>query len=284
MKWIRLPIFFLMTGMLFSACLKEKYQIENDGNTDRVIAEFTNAKDGVGSVALEFATQMIEVDLTELRIPPRSEINGSVQVKIAENNALVTTGGYSTLPPGSYSIVQNEYTLTANERKATVRLKVNPSALVGGSFAIGLSIQQVSQGEINQAAKDILIEVKVKNDYEGEYYAQGLLIAYTGADNTFPLQAQYEIDEDKTLTTIDQTTVEMIVGYPPFTGAYMFLEIDPVTNLVTVTPSAAPPTFPTIANDGVCKYDPATKSFTLNYKYFNAAGRLRSISETLTLK
>lgn len=272
-----------MMSVVLSSCLKEKYKIDADHNTDRVLAEFTDAKNGAGSLAVEYGTAMVELDLTELRIPPRSVVNGTVQVKIAENNALVNGAGFSSLPSGSYSIVSYDYTFTPDNKKANVRIKVNPSALVGGSYAVGLTIQQVSTGEISQSAKDIVVEIKVKNDYEGDYAASGLLTAYAGPDNTFPLQAEYDIDEDKYLYTIDQTTVEMVVGYPPFTGAYMLLEIDPATNNVTVKPST-PPTFATLSNNGVNKYDPATKTFTLNYKYFNASGRLRTITETLVLK
>ncbi|HYF30456.1 MAG TPA: DUF4361 domain-containing protein [Chitinophagaceae bacterium] len=277
-------LLLLSMTVLFSACIKEKYTIPIDDNTDRVLTEFTSAKDGVNSLALDFGTQMVEVDLTELRIPPRSSMANSVQVKIAVNNALATNEGFAIPSPGTYSLVTTDYTLTPTNRKVKVRLKVNPSGLIGDSYAIGLTIQQVSSGEINQAAKDIVIELKVKNDYEGEYAATGLLTAYAGANNTFPVSSLFDIDEDKYLYTIDQTTVETTAGFTAFTGAWMFLKIDPVTNNVTVMPSTLGPTFPTLSNNGPCAYDPATRTFTLNYKYFNGVGNLRTISETLVLK
>lgn len=283
MKRIQIVLFLSMT-VLMSACLKESYKIPIDDNTDRLMTEFTTAKEGVNSLALDFGNQMVEVDLTELRVLPRSTMGNSVTVKIALNNALATAEGYTAPPASAYSLVTTDYVLTPTNKKAKVRLRVNPSGLTGGSFAIGLTIQSVSEGEINQSARDIIIELLVKNDYEGEYAATGTLTAYGGPNNTFPVSAVYDIDEDKYLTTIDNTTVETTAGYTAFTGAYMYLQVNPATNNVAVFASAAPPTFPTLANDGPCTYDPNTGTFTLNYKYFNGVGNLRKIVETLTIK
>jgi hypothetical protein len=281
MKRIQLSIFF-MAAVLFSSCLKDTYQIEIDDNTDRVLTEFTEAKNGVASVALEFGTQFIEVDLTELRVLPRSAMAGSVQVKIAENPSLAIAEGFTPLSSSAYSIVSRDFNFTPSSRKANVRIKVNPSALVGGSYAIGLTIQQVSAGEIASESKDIVVEVKVKNDYEGEYYAFGERTLYAGPTTASGISSTFEIDTDKYLYTVDQTTVETDVADLIGSG-YMFLEIDPVTNNVTVKPSTIGPTF-ALSNNGPCTYDPVTRTFTLNYKYLNAAGNLRTIVETIVAK
>lgn len=282
MKRLNIAIYFLITGMILSSCLKEKYKIKIDDNTDRVVTEFTTARQGVNTLPLDFGTSMIEVDLTELRVIPRSVMDGSVQVKIAENKALVTTNGYSLPSPGAYSIVASDYTFTPENRKAKVRLKINPSALIGGSFAIGLSIQQVSSGEISEVGKDILIELKVKNAYEGDYHSTGTRVLYNGSTVGSGIASQVDIDDDKYLYTIDQNTVETDVA-DLIGGGYMFLEVDPGTFNVTVKPSTLSPTF-LLSNNGPCKYNPATHTFTLNYKYFNGAGNLRIITETIIAK
>jgi hypothetical protein len=279
MKRIQLSICFLLSAALLGSCLKEKYKVPVDDNTDRVTTEFTSARTGGNSVALQFGTQFIEVDLTELRIPPRAAMNKSVQVKIAENSALVVAAGFSKLPSSAYSIVSFDYNLTPTARKMPVRIRVNPSALVGGSYAIGLVIQQVSEGEISQNANEIVVEVKVKNDYEGEYHATGLRLLYAGSTIGSGIASQFDIDDDKYLYTIDKNTVETDVADLIGSG-WMFLEIDPVTFAVTVKPSTISPTF-ALSNNGPCSYNPATRTFTLNYKYFNAAGNLRTITETI---
>lgn len=282
MKRIQISICFLLCAAMLSSCLKEKYKIAIDDNTDRVTTEFTSARTGGNSVALEFATAFIEVDLTELRIPPRAAMNKSVQVKIAENDALVVAAGYSTLPRSAYSIISYDYNLTPTARKLPVRIRVNPAALVGGSYAIGLVIQQVSEGEISQNANEIVVEVKVKNDYEGEYHATGLRLLYAGPTIASGVSSQFDIDDDKYLYTIDKNTVETDVA-DLIGGGWMFLEVNPTTFDVTVKPSTISPTF-LLSNNGPCKYNPSTRTFTLNYKYFNAAGNLRTITETITGK
>lgn len=282
MKRTQLVIGFLLSTVLLSSCLKEKYKLGIDDNTDRVTTEFTAARTPGNSVALEFGTQFIEVDLTELRIPPRAAMNKSVQVKIAESNALVAAAGFSALPSGAYSILSYDYTLTPTARKLPVRIRVNPSRLVGGAYAIGLTIQEVSEGEISQNAKEIVVEVKVKNDYEGEYYASGLRQLYAGSTTASGVASEFPIDDDKYLFTIDRNTVETDVA-DLIGGAWMFLEVDPATFDVTVKPSTISPTF-ALSNNGPCKYNPATRTFTLNYKYFNAAGNLRTITETIVAK
>lgn len=282
MKSLQLAICFLLSGTLLSSCLKEKYKLSIDENTDRVVTEFTSARQGVNTLALTFGTSLIDVDLTELRVIPRSALNGAVQVKIAENKSLVTTAGYSVLPSSAYSINNLDYTFTPENKKTNVRIRVNPSAVVGGNYAIGLSIMEVSNGEISGLGKDILIEVKVKNDYEGEYHATGERILYNGSNVGSGIAAQAEIDDDKYLYTVDENTVETDVADLIGQG-YMFLEVDPVTFDVTVKPSTIGPTF-LLSNNGPCKYNPATRTFTLNYKYFNASGNLRTITETIVGK
>jgi hypothetical protein len=282
MKRVQFSICFLLFAALLGSCLKEKYKVPVDDNTDRVTTEFTSARTGGNSVALEFGTAFVEVDLTELRIPPRAAMNKSVQVTIAENKALVTAAGFSNLPPGAYSITSFEYNLTPTSRKLPVRIKVNPSSLVGGSYAIGLVIQQVSEGEISQNANEIVVEIKVKNDYEGEYHATGVRVLYAGPTTASGVASQFDIDDDKYLYTVDNNTVETDVA-DLIGGGWMFLEIDPVTFEVTVKPSTISPTF-LLSNNGPCTYNPATRTFTLNYKYFNAAGNLRTITETIVGK
>ena len=272
----------LLLTVIGSSCIKEKYKIDVADNTSRPITEFTTAKEGVNSLALTYGTQFIEVDLTEVRIPPRSVVKGDVQVKVALNNTLVANAGYTTPPPGSYSIISYDLNLPAATKKAMVRIKINPSMITGGSYAIGLTIQQVSEGEISTLYKDILIEIKVKNDYEGLYHSTGERILYAGPTVASGIANTVQIDDDKYLYTVDQTTVETDVA-DLIGGAWMFLQVNPATNNVTVAPSTLSPTF-LLSNNGPCIYDPVTKTFSLHYKYFNASGNLRVITETIVAK
>lgn len=277
-------LYSALLALLTSSCIKEKYDIDFTDNTKRIITEFTDAKNDINSLAVEYSEQFIETDLTELQIF-RSEFNSDVQVKIALNNAIIDNynlqnqTAYAPLPAGSFNIASTDLVISPATRKTKVRIRIKPSAITGGNYAIGLSIAQVSQGEISSIYKDILIEVKVKNDYEGSYEASGWRILYSGSSNQTPIAAEAPIDKSKYLYTVDRTTVETEVA--DLTTAWMYLQIDPNTNEVTVLPSTSNDSFASLENNGPCTYDPATRTFVLNYKYYNAAGALREIQETL---
>lgn len=270
--------------LLCTSCLKEKHAIDFVDNTKRIITEFTAAKNDINSLALDYSDQFIETDLTELQIF-RSEFNSDVQVKIALNNTVIDNYNLENLtafeppPTGSFTIMSYDLVISPQTRKTKVRIRIKPSAIVGGSYAIGLSIAQVSQGEISSIYKNVLIELKVKNDYEGWYGASGLRILYSGGTNQTPVSAEAPIEGSKYLSTVDLTTVETEVG--DLTTAWMYLQIDPATKQVTVLPSATSASFSSLENDGTCTYDPATRTFILHYKYYNANGQLREIQETL---
>jgi hypothetical protein len=277
-------ILYSLFILLITSCIKEKHEIDFADNTKRVITEFTEAKNDINSLAFDYTDQFVETDLTELQIF-RSEFTSNVQVKVALNNAIIDNynlanlTSYTPPPAGSFNIVSYDLVISPETRKTKVRIKVKPSAITGGNYAIGLSIAQVSQGEISSIYKNILIEIKVKNDYEAWYEASGLRILYSGTTNQTPVSVEAPIDGSKYLYTIDLTTVETEVA--DLTTAWMYLEVDPVTHQVTVLPSATSTSFPSLENSGTCTFDPATKTFVLNYKYYNAAGLLREIQETL---
>lgn len=270
--------------LLFTSCIKEKHAIDFVDNTKRIITEFTEAKNDLNALALDYTDQFIETDLAELRIF-RSEFNSDVQVKVALNNAIIDNynlenqTAYTPPPAGSFNIVSYDLVISPKTRKTKVRIRIKPSAIVGGSYAIGLSIAQVSQGEISPIYKDVLIEVKVKNDYEGSYQAAGLRTLYEGGSNQTPVAGEATIEGSKYLSTVNLTTVETEVGDLP--NAWMYLQVDPVSKQVTVLPSAGSPSFSSLENDGACTWDPATRTFTLHYKYYNNNGQLREIQETL---
>ena len=253
-------------------------------NTDRPMVEFTDGKN-TGLLSLPFGTQQVSTGLTELRFNPRSKIAQDATIKFRLNNTLIADynnangTNFQPLPSGSYSLDATELTLTGTERGKMIPIKILPSAVAGGAYAIGLSISSTTYGEISPVAQDVLVFVQVKNDYEGWYYASGTRTLYNGPTVASGIAGTVTIDTDKYMYTIDQTTGETDVA-DLIGGGWMFLEVDPLTNLVTVLPSSFSPTF-ALSNNGPCTYDPSSKTFSLEYKYFNAAGNLRTISETL---
>jgi len=144
---------------------------------------------------------------------------------------------------------------------------------------LGLTITSSSYGEISSVAQNVLVVVQVRNDYEGLYHATGQRTLYNGPTVASGIASVFDIDDDKYLYTIDQTTCETDVA-DLIGSAWMFLTVNPATHAVTVSPSTVSPTF-ALSNNGTCTYDPQSKTFSLEYKYFNGAGNLRVITETI---
>jgi hypothetical protein len=65
-----------------------------------------------------------------------------------------------------------------------VRIKLRPSDLLGADYAIGLSIADVSEGDVSEIAGKIFIAISVKNKYDGVYDVTGSCVdalgVYTG--------------------------------------------------------------------------------------------------------
>jgi hypothetical protein len=285
-KTLLIP-FLLLAGMVFFlSCKKDTVFGDIEPNTDRVIVEFADSRNG-GTFSTDYNTNWVDADLTEIRLFARSLVKSEVKVKFIVNPTVVadynTENGtnYISVPATSYSLQSNEVILSQENRSANIKIRIRPSLVTGGSFAIGLSIAEVTNGEISSLYHNVLIEVKVKNAYEGDYQATGNMIVYSGPANTSPVSTTYPIDEIKFLSTIDNTTVEAPIGYSDFTGGFMYMTINPSTNQVTVSPSLSAPSFSVVSNNGTCIYNPATKTFTLNYYYLNSAGNLREIQEVL---
>jgi Domain of unknown function (DUF1735)/Domain of unknown function (DUF4361) len=274
----------LFSLLVFSSCLKEKYKIEVDDNTSRVLTEFTEGgRDKLNSLAVDFGTDFIEVDLAELRILPRSDAKANNEVKVVLDPIIITeyNGANSTsftVPPAAaYSLPTTSFTLSPSEKKTTVKIRIKPSAIAGGNYALGLSISQVTDGEISKLKKDYLVAVKVKNIYEGDYQSDGLRTSYGGPTVGAGITGTFPWSFVKTLATVDATTCELETA----DGVdLMYLKVN-ANNTVTISNSQNG-NFAT-SNDGACTYNPATKTFTLNYKYFNGVGNLRRMTETLVL-
>jgi hypothetical protein len=246
--------------------------------------EFTDSKNS-GTLSLSYGTNWVDAGLTEIRFNPRSAVSQNADVQVRLNNTIISDynaangTAFEPLPSSAYSIASTDITLTPSERGKKIPIKLLPSSITGGAYAVGLTISSSSYGEISPVAHDVLVVVQVRNDYEGLYHATGQRTLYNGSTIASGIASVFDIDDDKYLYTIDQTTSETDVA-DLIGGGWMFLTVNPATNNVTVLPSAVSPTF-LLSNNGSCIYDPTSRTFSLHYKYFNGAGNLRVITETI---
>jgi hypothetical protein len=283
----------LSLGIVFSSCVKEKYNLPYDeSNLARPIVEMPNSPTNkIGTASVDGTVTFAEIDLDELRIAPRSQFSGDIIVVLKQDPAVVlqfinaqqTPPTIATLPNSAWSIVKTNYTLNASNKGERVKVKINTSLIPSGRIAIGLSIQSATGAEVSGLYKSIVVELKAKSPYEATYLASGTRTIYNGATVGSGVSSTTTITGTKDLTTVNVSTVDGFMGDLAFVPFYYSLQVNPVTNTVAVLQSIANPgdTPPTVGNNGTCTYNSTTRTFTLNYFYLNAAGNLRQLTETL---
>jgi len=136
------------------------------------------------------------------------------------------------------------------------------------NFISPVSIDAVS-GNIPIAAnmKTCLMSLPISNPYEGKYHSTGTFVHPTAGTRI--------IDEIKDLTTVNCNTVHTTVGDLGGYDAYFQVNAD---NSVTVWGGLSASQL--LIQSGVNTYNPATKTFVINYYYVGSSGH-RVISETL---
>jgi len=162
--------------------------------------------------------------------------------------------------PGDF---QNYFTIKLNGSKFDLSKK----------YALAYIITNAGGLTIHAASKDTLFTFfAIKNKYDGEYHSTGTFHHPTAGDRA--------IDRDKTLTTAGATSVSTEIGD---IGGSMTLTVNEATNEVTVSGNVSA-TQPLLPVPGLTStYDPATKSFILNYRYLGGGG-YRVVEETIKHK
>ncbi|MFT3911140.1 MAG: DUF1735 domain-containing protein [Ferruginibacter sp.] len=286
---MRKYILLLISIIVFlSGCLKNKETIEYNDNTSRLITEFTNGDSTtLNTLGVAISPGLVETDLTELRIPPRSVITKDVEVTIELNPGLVTAYNdansttYSIPPSTVYAFDTHNYTLTPTSKSTNVKIRIDPNALVNNEYALGFTITSVSDGDINLIKRDYVVELIAKNDYDGEYHSNGFFYHPTAAR---------VIDQDKPLSTLSLTSVLCEVADLGGNGYYAVFEVD-ASNNVTITeapgasgapytmftaglPTTNPGYTPEWPRSNECNntYDPAAEEFRVRYGYMGPNG------------
>jgi hypothetical protein len=145
---------------------------------------------------MNFSNSVITLEVADIQFMMRSAVKGNATVKIEGDADYVDQynddngTSYTPLPPGSFAFDVNEFTLTADERAQPVSIKIKPSDIANGSYALALSISEADGAEISPVASKIMIIVAVKNKYDGIYHLKGF---YTRTDNP-ALNAPFETE------------------------------------------------------------------------------------------
>ena len=179
---------------------------------------------------------------------------------------------YVFLPTTNYAISPNPVIIKAGTRTAKFAVKVNvPSTIdLANDYLLSVGIINAGDAKINSALGFVNIGINgLPNQYDGVYRSKGQF--------TLPVSVR-NIDRDKTIKTIDKITSETEFAD---LGTLMRLKVNN-DNSVTIIPQESTTSLVgVIEQTGMNKYDPATKTFTLNYQY-NVGSRV--ITEVIKKK
>lgn len=181
---------------------------------------------------------------------------------------------FEALPSTYYTITPAQPVIKAGQRDAkfavTVTLPVTHD--LKKSYLIPVGITNAGDMAISQNLGFFTVDVKAASVYEGVYRSTGVF--------THPTAGARDINKDKTLATINANTVQTEFADLGGSGWTMQLTVN-ADNSVKLTPTGAASAG--TVQEGVNKYDPATKAFTLNYKY-DGSGGFRVVTETIKIK
>jgi hypothetical protein len=297
----------MVSAVLLSACIKN--DVKELGNAGSTFIKFLESPDN--KIFFEPFSNVRDVNLVSLRrdVNSENELNKPATVNLRLDtgalrayNAAHPSDTYELLPDSLFTLLGSGITKTGN---LTYQVQFNPGEF-SKEFMIGLNgakwdlskkyampflIDNPGGLKISADRGATLTFISIKNQWDGIYSIEdGLVTRYTapGSPANDALSGSIVGNPDLALATAGPTTLEITglqwaVGNNSGVGGInnLRLTVDPNTNLVTMFSLGNP----TLANwEGKeNRYDPATKTFYLNFRWNPTANR-REYSAVLKYK
>jgi len=308
MKKTFLRICVALLGVSLVACLDDtKYALDPSG-TENVIEFYdpsvpTSPSGSIypvwtasTEVSPEFTLEQIisysgpnsndkDIELT-LEVDPAALEEYNTQMTEGLNGAAALNGStYELMPEANYDLDQTTVTIPKGEKKVTISITLYPDQFdLSKSFVIPLRIASSSHGILSEHYSVALLAVVVKNIYDGVYeIIDGSITRNSAAGPDLVLGGDYIDGLEMDVVTVNGTNSGITPLWKDGSGvggvAGTQISVNQTTNDVTVTSSNA-----TLKNTvgEINHYDPATKTFVLNFDW-GAAPNTRIISD-LTLE
>jgi flagellin-like hook-associated protein FlgL len=242
--------------------------------------------------------QVIEVLDIRRDISNNVELNKTMTIIMQEDQTLVDDyndengTSYVALPSDKYTVdaanpkTGTDWTVTMSAKEFAKPLKITvPNSLaldLSQTYAFGFRIKTVDQnGKISADAQTAVVEIGVKNNYDGKYKLNGAFYHPVSS----PAYSTFTVDVEMHTTGANSVKIY----YPDFGGYYHpkynngtidafgaqepDYTIDPATNKVTVQNSfVGAVTFYQMNPTFDSRYDPATKTIYAKFGYNYSAG------------
>lgn len=280
-----------MIVLLFSSCLKNNGPIQDYSQSPALVSiqgdgQYSGIYVANQSVLpVSDAGVNVEVTLSVAGLTLSSPVTATLvvdQATLDQYKAANSDSSRVLLPADDYQLANNG-AITISPGQQIVK----DSIIFFGTkidftkdYALPLLLTNAKGAKIPDNLKQEVILIKLQSIYEDTYAASGTRIRYNGATAGSGVAGTSGISGNIFFSTVAPNVVD---GQLADLGNQMSLQVNP-DNSVTVLPSEVNPSnsFASLSNDGApSTYDPATKTFTLHYKYFNGSGNLRHIDEVL---
>lgn len=279
LKYIVVPMALIMLSA--SSCLK-KDDLPDLSKVDPVI-EFPLGGPGLLKNVLSALSSGPVDTAIALNIASPDPLKQDVTVTIAADPSVVATYNaahgttFEALPANLFKIESTNITIKAGFRIGRIKVRINFNQFdLSKRYILALSITNAPGLIISGNYGKFLWEFVVQNPYEGNYRSTGQITLYNGADVASGVAGVRTWDRTIAATTVDGSTIQTLIAD---LGNNFNISVG-AGNAVTVSP-AATNSFTIVTNNGTCTYNPTTRTFTLNYKYFNGSGFLREITQTM---
>jgi hypothetical protein len=235
-----------------------------------------------------------------------SALQASASVDFAIDPTVIAT--YNTanstnfvlLPAAAYSLVGvsgSTFNFAAGEFIKEIQLALDPSSLdLSQSYAIPVVLKNASSGYTLSSASTALIQIIIKNQYDGIYASTGTRYnfssnaSYTGWNSpatapggagTTGTIAPWSFSA--TMSTRGATTVNCHVGNDPSGFGFFNVTVnsDNTVTVVSTNETGVANLVPLTNTNYTSTYNPSTKTFELYYQYTNTSGTFRILHDIL---
>lgn len=296
-------MFSIALSVMFTSCREDRF-VDGDelGGGGKTIFKIQDGPQR--ALFLTAFSDIQKLDLFDMRreVPNNTELNKTSTVQLVAAPQLITA--YNTANPGGpltqmpeniftlagSGIVKSGtgYTVTFSPGEFAKNFAINLNGALfdlSKKYALAFTVGDITNGTLTATtAKQILVLVSIKNKYEAVYsIVNGEILRYTAPgviESPSTLNGSMIGNPDVTMKTIDANTVTLEnlrwFGGGGIAGAdNMRAYINPANNEVTVTALGNL----SLANQPgkVNKYDPATRTFTLNF-HWNPTANVRQIN------
>jgi hypothetical protein len=269
-------------AIIASGCLKDKaydngeiQSLRNTGVSPKVVEIKLTAgsTDNFLSVAYDNSTNDTTVELVPINLATRDPAPQDINVTVALDSQLVITynteNGTSYEIPSSaiFSVVNPVVTIPSGSHTGFLKVKINPSNYLGKAYAVGFTISSVAESGyvVSGNNKNGVVAINIKNEFDGNYHVFGTRV--------HPTLGPFPFDYNADLNTVGEFSNKGNVLADLLEGLTITVNPD---NTVSLTGELRDVI---LVSGKENKYDPATKTFILNYYYNTAAPRV--ITETL---